>query len=190
MTGGPAVCEHSLRKGGNCGVPAIGRCATCELAFCATHQAREAFTKFVDQCSACLFKATEPARRQEAEADELLKREDEIAFALVERLRTSSIPRVRQQVGTFEKRGLLGRAKVWYDETDVEGWAIGDLPWSRGEIRTEMAPSAVDANGRVFEVRAPERDRFIDLRFRTGVRETAIERMRETLRRHGVSDEV
>lgn len=46
----PAECEV-----GGCGVLAIGRCTTCNLAFCGTHQARESTgTKYVDQCGPCL----------------------------------------------------------------------------------------------------------------------------------------
>lgn len=38
---------------GECGVLAVGRCQSCDQAFCPTHQAREGRTKFVDLCSIC-----------------------------------------------------------------------------------------------------------------------------------------
>ena len=56
----PAVCEI-----GGCGVPAIGRCASCDLAFCATHQGRDSIrTKYIDFCSACVEDQAATGRAQ------------------------------------------------------------------------------------------------------------------------------
>lgn len=54
----PAECQI-----GGCGVLAVGRCHACSQAFCATHQAREGQTRFVDFCSACQTQGREAETR-------------------------------------------------------------------------------------------------------------------------------
>ena len=55
----PAVCEI-----GGCGVQAIGRCATCRRAFCASHQAYIApGTVAVDMCGPCFAQTPEQVAR-------------------------------------------------------------------------------------------------------------------------------
>ena len=46
-----ALCEVELKKGKDCGVLAIGHCATCEPAFCASHLANSLTTNL---CASCL----------------------------------------------------------------------------------------------------------------------------------------
>lgn len=61
-TYGSGRCDLKLKNGELCGIPAIGRCATCSRAFCPTHQAREqndlgwVTRSYVDQCTSCFAK--------------------------------------------------------------------------------------------------------------------------------------
>lgn len=66
-----AECEIDI-NGKPCGVQAIGRCATCGKAFCATHQARTAYNppnpivSYVDMCAICFPKSPGEVARVEA----------------------------------------------------------------------------------------------------------------------------
>src|SRR5436309_10349371 len=52
-------CDIELKNGDLCGIPAIGRCATCGRAFCSTHQAGSynslygSWVPYVDLCTPC-----------------------------------------------------------------------------------------------------------------------------------------
>ncbi len=50
-----ADCQVDHR-GSECGVLAIGRCASCGKAFCMTHQARDTMKTYVNQCDPCRAK--------------------------------------------------------------------------------------------------------------------------------------
>ncbi|SFO62222.1 hypothetical protein SAMN05660359_04758 [Geodermatophilus obscurus] len=45
----PAECE----KAGGCGVLAVGRCAVCAQAFCASHQGYRGQTQMLNECAPC-----------------------------------------------------------------------------------------------------------------------------------------
>lgn len=68
-----AVCEIELKSGSTCGIQAIGRCITCERAFCLTHQARgydgfHQLAPYVDLCAPCFaVKQAEDAKRKQEE---------------------------------------------------------------------------------------------------------------------------
>lgn len=67
-----AICEIEIRSGQPCGITAIRRCATCQRAFCLTHQAKNSFYS-LDQCLPCQQK--EEDQRKAAEAAEQVARE-------------------------------------------------------------------------------------------------------------------
>jgi len=68
-------CEYELRDATTCGIAAIGRCRTCEQAFCATHQARDiargssAIKTYVDWCITCQGRHNDEVRDAATKAD-------------------------------------------------------------------------------------------------------------------------
>lgn len=132
-----AVCEIKLENGDNCGVTAIGRCATCGHAFCPTHQAWSGRTFFINQCAPCF--AESPA---EVERVKKAKRDREIAtaaqylegYSARGDLLTSGVQPVDIHWPTQKgKRGFFG-----YRYVDViahgRGWIIGEFLWQFREL--------------------------------------------------------
>ncbi len=132
-----ALCEIELKDGSTCGVTAIGRCATCDHAFCLTHQGRiydnfHGWITYVDMCASCLaVKQAEEAKR---------KKEAQVPYnyfmsgAARTDLLTTGVPTIEiYQIGKKWKTkwGLLGRR---YEQVDIvvpfgRGWILGEFEW-------------------------------------------------------------
>lgn len=139
-TNGPVVgCEIELKNGQLCGIPAIGRCATCGRAFCRSHQAWSGQTYYIDQCAPCLAKAQadEVERRQEAKD----KLKEERAFlqsgAARAALRAAGVQPVKIYHTEWKRRffGLSNRS-VEVIASVQHGWILGSLVW---EVVAERA---------------------------------------------------
>lgn len=125
----PAVCEID-----ECGVLAIGRCATCKRAFCASHQARVGYTRYDNQCAPCLAKidADRADQTQKAQAKEEEAREYIQAGAAKTALLRNGVapveiycPREDWKKGFF---GLRDRAVVELHPIG-RGWILGEFRW-------------------------------------------------------------
>lgn len=127
-----ALCEVELNNGKNCGVLAIGRCATCGRAFCAAHQAGALRT---DLCAPCRVEIL-----AEASAPRDYFQSGQAQTALL----ASGIQSV--DMYWFEKqwepkKGLFGFEKRW--EPNGRGSRYVDVvvplgrSWILGEIRWE-----------------------------------------------------
>lgn len=128
-----AVCELELKNGSMCAVPAIGRCATCERAFCLTHQARDPKTNggYVNECAPCLIQRLADARerKQKAEADIAEARE----YFTSGLARIAFLSKGIQPVKIYGHEQKL-RKSIFGDRcVDVafseHGWILGEFLW-------------------------------------------------------------
>lgn len=134
-----AVCE--LEVGGwGCGIQAVGRCAICGRAFCATHQGRQGGWgdgTFYDRgrpyimCAACYVrKKADEAERQRKfdtelnEASAFFKSGSARIALLTAGVRPVKIYQIHRQW----KTGLFGLGSRYVDAvTSLHGWILGDL---------------------------------------------------------------
>ena len=138
MTMMSVQCNIILNNGYMCGLPPIGRCATCQRAFCLTHQAREqnyfGTVPYVDMCAPCFaVKKAEEDKRWEAENAPYLYFDKGAARTalLNSRVPSVAIYRVIRQ-REWKRKGILRR----YSSEQVEvstpvgrGWIIGECNW-------------------------------------------------------------
>jgi hypothetical protein len=147
-----AVCE--LEIGGQiCGVQAVGRCTTCGRAFCATHQAWNGQTYYLNQCAPCLAKAQadEEKRRQEAAAKHRAKENEAREYIQSGSARTALLTAGVQPVNIYqtqrkeEKKGLFGRYQWVEVVTSVRhGWVLGPFHWDVGEYGARRLTALLD----------------------------------------------
>jgi hypothetical protein len=130
-------CEIELESGRTCRVQAIGRCATCERAFCLTHQGRDYrgfHEPYVDRCAPCVAQAQademERLREHRAKMDEA--REYFASGAARTALLTAGVPPVKiRQTHRQWKNGLFGLGAQEVDVTTTgRGWILGSFEWS------------------------------------------------------------
>lgn len=130
-----AVCQVD-----NCGIPPIGRCATCGLAFCLTHQAWDVYGtlgqagRYVDMCAPCFAvkMAEEAKRREEAEAPLSYFRWGAARAALLaSRVQPVKIYRIERR--REWKAGLFGLGgqdvEVVTASPFGHGWILGKFRW-------------------------------------------------------------
>lgn len=130
-------CDIELKNGSPCGIPAIGRCSTCERAFCMTHQGRfydsfHELVSYVDMCAPCaaVRQAEDAKRRTEAMAPyDYFK-----SGAARTDLLTSGVPPVNiYQVGRRwePKKGFFGGGGRYIEGVSLfgRGWILGEFPW-------------------------------------------------------------
>ncbi len=133
-----AVCEVELKNGDVCSIPPIGRCTTCGLAFCLTHQGRvrdsfHGWISYVDRCALC--SALQQAKEEEREKEARVPYEYFMSGAARTDLLARGVPSVEiYHIGKKwnKKWGLLGRR---YEEVDVvfpfaRGWILGEFMWN------------------------------------------------------------
>lgn len=120
-----ATCDTPVGSA-KCDVQAVGRCSSCNNAFCPTHQARNPTHVLIDQCSACLGR--------QVQAGQDLSNESGAGFLLSgsaqELLRQRGIP----TVDVYEVH--VARVKKWYGYAQRRrvdpvgrGWLVGEMPW-------------------------------------------------------------
>src|ERR1022692_2373092 len=118
----PADCEIC-----ECGVLAVGRCAACGRAMCASH--RKKMER--DKCSEC-YEADIRARADAlAEASERVARAREQVRAVAGRLVEARVrPDCLLHEGDRAQRRLVGGTKFVRDRgNDVYGWFVGEYLW-------------------------------------------------------------
>jgi hypothetical protein len=123
-----AVCEIELIDGRRCGIPPIGRCATCGRAFCLTHYA------YANMCAPCFAETpAEVERAKKAKAD----REQSAALEYFHSgsartaLLTSGVQPVDISWVAEQKNkwGFFG--DQWVDVvTHGRGWILGEFLWT------------------------------------------------------------
>lgn len=132
-----AVCEIKRDTGDNCGITAIGRCATCGLAFCLTHQGRvhdsfHGWISYVDRCAPCtaVQQAEEAKHKKDAYApQEYFKSGTARKYLLAAGVPSTQIYQVWKQDET--KWGILGRRYISVDKDRIigRGWILGEFIW-------------------------------------------------------------
>ncbi len=123
-------CGIELKSGDLCGVPAIGRCSTCERAFCASHQALTREIRYVDLCAPCLAKQqAEQEKRGMAPADSPRRYFPQAAKT---DLLTAGVPTVEiYEVRSEWKPGRFrGGRSVDMVTTLGSGWILGTFEWT------------------------------------------------------------
>ncbi len=145
-----AGCEIELKDGRYCGIPPIGRCATCGRAFCPTHQAwfYDQFSyPYVDQCAPCFAKTPAEMARAKSEKDVAERRAAEEYFmsgAARTAFLTAGVPPVKiYSVKRRSKQGFFGYKEVedatpfihkyGSKTTEVQhAWILGEFKWQYG----------------------------------------------------------
>ena len=145
MTMMSVQCNIILNNGYVCGLPPIGRCATCQRAFCMSHQAcdrnsyGQVISTYVDMCATCLEVKNAKAAEREMEAKKAYAQSPHGYFAwgaARTALLNSRVPSVAiykvEQLREW-KKGIFGRG-VW-EETEVatligHGWILGEFKWN------------------------------------------------------------
>jgi hypothetical protein len=134
-----AACEVDA-----CGVQAIGRCQSCGLAFCATHQGvagtghpRFAYrTKFRDQCASCTTAVERSAREERAryEAEDAIFEKPETLVSIASQMAEAECP------------GLEAREARWHESEKrlfgsrrVERSFVGEPAWRLGRYQHEFS---------------------------------------------------
>jgi hypothetical protein len=126
-------CEIELKNGQTCGIQAIGRCATCERAFCMTHQgySRNTFGRLVpdiDMCELCAAAKwdEERKRQEEADAPTLFFR----SGTAVTTLRKSGVRSVKIYIVVRQmKASFFGDREIEYPKLIGRGWVLGKFTW-------------------------------------------------------------
>ncbi len=136
-TNGPGVgCEIELKNGQLCGIPAIGRCATCGRAFCRSHQAWSGQTYYIDQCAPCLAKAQadKEKRIRETEAKWQAEEAEAREYFHSGSARTALLSSGAQPVNIYQtqrkfKKGFFSRNNQWVEVvTSVRrGWILSAI---------------------------------------------------------------
>jgi hypothetical protein len=148
LDGSTAGCEIELKSGRTCGVQAIGRCATCERAFCLSHQGWDvgnfSFQRimYVDMCEPCsaVKRATDAKREKEAKEEANAPHEYIRSGAARADLLASGVQPVKIYSISHEwKTGLFGLGGQLVDRAILvgRGWLLGEFKWKYlyGSIR-------------------------------------------------------
>ncbi len=138
-----AVCQID-----DCGIQAIGRCATCGRAFCSTHQGRgpeynipgpyytSRLVPYVDMCAPCaeVYNAEQTKRVEDYnEANSYFFQHG--ATLATYTLRTAGVPTVPIQWTKWQQEWKKGRFGVGGQSVEVEkaiqgrGWILGEFKW-------------------------------------------------------------
>lgn len=128
-----ALCEMERKDGRNCGVTAVGRCATCGRAFCTSHQNHYQYNMCVPCFETQCAKANE--RRREASAP--------YAYFALGTARSDLLTSGRKPVEIYEpprkrwvpKKGFFTQGFQEIDEFILmgRGWILGKFMWICGE---------------------------------------------------------
>lgn len=139
-----AVCQID-----DCGIQAIGRCATCGRAFCTSHQGRgrgyntTRLVPFVDMCAPCaeIYNAEQTKRVQDySEARHFFF---EGAMLAKHALRTAGVPTVPIQWTEKQQEWQKGRFGVGGQSVEIEkviqgrGWILGEFKWDNNRSGSE-----------------------------------------------------
>lgn len=142
-----ALCEMELKGGNTCGVTAIGRCATCERAFCASHQAH-ALVRSLDwpfystsvalasQCKSCNAKYEQVAQEANAKDREKRAKYDE---ELAEQERKHFAPQVEA-----EQYFLTGAARNALITSGVQPVKIYKTQWELKNVLFGLSSRSVE----------------------------------------------
>lgn len=154
-----ATCQTALASGSICGIQAIGRCATCEQAFCTSHQAtdrgitttstyldadgspqvashrNEILRTFVDRCNSCHIRAMQPVREASRRTP------TNLLFALgsgdeaVRIMRATNVPKVTViRVDAVSRKKRFRRPESVERQTPAgRGWIIGTILWRHND---------------------------------------------------------
>lgn len=154
-----AGCEASIREQFTCGVAAVGRCAHCGHAFCASHQARgTAYIWYSDLCLECQVTESTANRERVAAHAEAVQRQATEVRARIEKAKAAILTSERL---TFEDRKVItgyrtnhanvlrafvGRSLVPTFAAADSAIPIGDLPWDfmltiRGDDIHDIKPT-------------------------------------------------
>lgn len=119
-SGGAAACT-------TCGVLAVGRCATCSQAFCASHQGRYGGTVFFDQCATCRGRVEQADRDQEAHFRQSFFTDGSARRTLLDAgVATVDFHRVRRETQSLR----FGRYKEVVTVKPLgRGWLLGMCQW-------------------------------------------------------------
>ncbi|MEU4237706.1 hypothetical protein [Actinoplanes sp. NPDC026619] len=128
-----AVCEFIVktRTGtGPCEVEAVGRCAECGYAFCASHSSAQ----FTDLCAKCVADRAAASQRSRADAERAIDEAPARIAAAAAILARSSIAPERRSYKWEEKR-LLRTATV--EHALEPAWPVGTFTWAQPETQRQ-----------------------------------------------------
>lgn len=101
-----AGCETKLADGRMCDVPAVGRCGTCNRAFCKTHQAREdnnyGGKVYIEWCAGCQKAKAAAEAEKQARVHQKIREKREAAAA-----------RMSYLLEEFRRRPFNGQPRQW-----------------------------------------------------------------------------
>lgn len=155
----------------DCGVRALGRCATCQRAFCLSHRAPGYIELVSDKCQPCaaerwLNDPHRQLREQLSDTERFLKNE------VVTLLRTAVVPCLTAYQTTFRRtsRRILFRTvhrEEWHEEPEGDLWMVGkqDFEFNDGGnyggtdvVRSLWTALFAPVGEPVGEIRAVSRD--------------------------------
>jgi len=145
-------CEV-LVDGRECGVPAIGRCATDGRAFCRTHQAANLHTRYDDQCQPCLSAEIEKRNAISKHESEAVWHEYDTMQEIVKQLDGVASPLRKVYHAHTSKRGPFGRYRDVDDPSGhIYGWPAGEYEWEfydsyRGRTYNQTVKTFVTREG-------------------------------------------
>jgi len=121
-----AECEIN-----DCGVLAIGRCAGCGRAMCASHQSQD----YVDECSECYSARYKAGADAFHEANDRTARARQQVQAVARRLVEAGFPPdcFLREGTRFKDRWFGGQKQVRDRSADVYGWLVGEYTWRERE---------------------------------------------------------
>lgn len=130
-----ALCEIELKVGRSCGVSAVGRCDTCQRAYCASHQAcgDNDFGGIVPLHNRCVMCEQERLRAKEEEGKRAIERNKSKGFFLdgsaLAMMRGSGVQKVKiyQMEAPPLRSGYVTKKRFNFL---AEGWVIGNYTWS------------------------------------------------------------
>lgn len=113
-----AVCQIKLENGDDCGVTALGRCATCGRAFCRSHQAYALNPSLCTPCGANIFVPRNYFSDGSARSDLLTSGVQSVHLYKIQRQREP-------------KKGFFDRGERWVDMliSVGRGWILGEFWW-------------------------------------------------------------
>lgn len=106
----------------NCGVLAVGRCTSCNRAFCLSHMASTS----TDMCTVCQSERNTAHFRAQWDPVKELQR----APAALRAAGVPSVPVHASRVGFIhDRKGRLKGVETIVDPTAMEGWLLGQYHW-------------------------------------------------------------
>lgn len=137
-------CDIELKNGRICGIRAIGRCSTCERAFCMTHQGRSydgfhQLVPYVDLCAPCV--AVQQAKEAKREGEVRAPSDYFKSGAARTDLLTSGIPPLsiyRVERRWEPQKWFLGGGGRYIEEALPfgRGWILGEFEWYYNQNRS------------------------------------------------------